>query len=353
LDSIPVVWRSRDSRSNFAWSLDLLPLDNEEAMLKTKLSVLFVLAMAALANASSTSRPLTPPFIESNFFVGLQPYPMYVESFIPVHSTHRFPIILIHGGVHTGAGYVSTPDGREGWAIYLVHHGWKTYVVDWPGHGRSPMPPEFSTMSLMRVVDDNVALLKKIGPAVVLVHSLSGTVGWKLCDIAPDQVAALVAIAPAPPANIASGYATELLTRFSGHISGQYFPEDKPIWYTREAAQETFANASLFPTGVFDAYYSSLVPESPRALNDLFNKDGRGLFVDPKRFASIPKVVINGDQDPRHSRAVDERTAKFVGAEHIYLADIGMPGHGHMMMLDKNNEKIAQLIIHWLAKKGL
>ena len=54
-----------------------------------------------------------------------------------------------------------------------------------------------------------------------------------------------------------------------------------------------------------------------------------------------------------HSSAVNEKTAQFVGAEHIYLADIGMPGQGHMMMLDKNNDKIAQWIIDWLIRKGL
>ena len=319
---------------------------------RTKLTaIIFLLCVWTICALPALAQ--TQLYTEANFFVGTEPYPMYVESFIPAKPAHKLPIVLIHGGVHTGAGYVSTPDGREGWAIFLVRHGWKTYVVDWPGHGRSPMPPEFPTMPLNRVVDDNVALLAKIGPAVVLVHSLSGTIGWKLCDTVPDQVAALVAIAPAPPANISGGYATELLTRFSGHLSGQYFPEDKPIWYTREAAQETFANATLFPAGVFDAYYSSLVPESPHALNELFNKDGMGLFVDPKKFAKIPKVVINGDMDPRHSRAVDEKTAQFVGAEHIYLADVGMPGHGHMMMIEKNNEKVAQLIIDWLAKKGI
>jgi pimeloyl-ACP methyl ester carboxylesterase len=335
----------------FRWK-NLLHQDQEEAMLRRKLFI-FVLTLAAVANAASAGDSRPALFTEGNFFVGTEPYPMYVESFIPAKPTHRFPIVLIHGGVHTGAGYVSTPDGREGWAIYLVRHGWKTYVVDWPGHGRSPMPQEFPTMSLQRVVDDSAELLKKIGPAVVLVHSLSGTIGWKLCDSVPNQVAALVAIAPAPPANIAGGYATELLTRFTAHNTGQYFPEDKPIWYTREAAQETFANASLFPSEAFDTYFASLAPESPRALNELFNKDGMGLFVDPKKFAAVPKVVINGDQDPRHSRAVDEKTARFVGAEHIYLADVGMPGHGHMMMLDRNNEKIAQFIIDWLAKKGL
>ena len=322
--------------------------------MRTKLKLTrFVLLIFVAALAGYPVEPQSAPFTEANFFVGSEPYPMYVESFTPEMPTHKFPIVLIHGGVHTGAGYVSTPDGREGWAIYFVRHGWKTYVVDMPGHGRSPMPPEFSTMPLQRVVDDNIALLQKIGRSVVLVHSLTGAVGWKLIDTVPDEVAALVAIAPAPPANISTGYATELIKSFIGNNSGQYFPEDKPLWYLREAARKTFANASQFPVEDFDAYFSSLVPESPRALNDLFNKDGHGLFVDPKKFAGIPKVVINGDEDPRHTQSVDEKTAQFVGAEHIYLADVGMRGHGHMMMLDRNNDKIAQFIIDWLGKKGL
>jgi pimeloyl-ACP methyl ester carboxylesterase len=319
--------------------------------IRWQFAVFFITAVCFAAAPSVAAQ--TAAYAESNFFVGAQPYQMYVESFIPEKPTHKLPVVLIHGGVHTGAGYVSTPDGREGWAIYLVQHGWKTYVVDWPGHGRSPMPQEFPTTSLHRVVHDVVALLQKIGPAVVLVHRLAGTIGWKLCETVPDKVAALVGIAPAPPANIAGGYATELLTRFSGAMTGNYFSEDKPIWCTREAARETFANASLFPIESFDTYYSSLVPESPRALNELFNKDGMGLFVDPKKFTNIPKVVINGDQDPRHSRSVDEKTAQFVGAEHVYLTDVGLPGYGHMMMLDENNDKIVEYIVDWLVKKGL
>lgn len=103
----------------------------------------------------------------------------------------------------------------------------------------------------------------------------------------------------------------------------------------------------------FDAYFASLVPESPRALNELFNKDGMGLSVDPKKFANVPKVVITADKDPRHTRAVAQKLARFLGAEFIYLADVRMPGHGHTMMLDKDNQKIGQLIIGWLGKQGL
>jgi pimeloyl-ACP methyl ester carboxylesterase len=45
----------------------------------------------------------------------------------------------------------------------------------------------------------NLALLEKIGPAIVLTHSQSGVFGWKLADLRPDLVAAHVAIEPNGP----------------------------------------------------------------------------------------------------------------------------------------------------------
>jgi hypothetical protein len=32
------------------------------------------------------------------------------------------------------------------------------------------------------------------------------------------------------------------------------------------------------------------------------------------------------------------------------LADIGIHGNGHMMMLEKNNQEIAEVMIRWLDK---
>ena len=315
-----------------------------------------VLTLAVLANAGPTEKPQAAPFTEGNFFVGPEPFPMYVEYFIPAKPTHETPIVLIHGCCTTGAGFVSTPDGREGWAKYFVQHGWKTYVVDQPGHGRSPMPEEFPTMSLQRAVDDNIALVKRIGRSVFLVHSIGGMIGWKLCETIPDQVAAIIGVAPVPPANMPTGSfpaASAIGKSFTSSGAGPYLPEDKPAWYKPEVAKNAFASATLFPVEAMDQYYASLVPESPRAINELMNKDGIGLTADPKKFANVPKVIVTGDQDPRHPRAVDAQTAKFLGADHIYLADVGLTGHGHPMYLDKGNEKIAQLIIEWLVKKGL
>ena len=73
-------------------------------------------------------------------FVGGQQ--MYVEYMIPAQVRHPFPMVLVHGGGGQGTDWMGTPDGRPGWFQYLVQEGFKVYVVDRPGHGRSPLHPD-------------------------------------------------------------------------------------------------------------------------------------------------------------------------------------------------------------------
>jgi pimeloyl-ACP methyl ester carboxylesterase len=73
-------------------------------------------------------------------FVGGQQ--MYVEYMVPAVVRHPFPVVLVHGGGGQGTDWMGTPDGRPGWFQYLVQEGFKVYVVDRPGHGRSPLHPE-------------------------------------------------------------------------------------------------------------------------------------------------------------------------------------------------------------------
>src|SRR5688572_18352629 len=73
-------------------------------------------------------------------FVGGQQ--MYVEYMIPAQVRHQIPVVLVHGGGGQGTDWMGTPDGRPGWFQYLASEGFKVYVVDRPGHGRSPIHPE-------------------------------------------------------------------------------------------------------------------------------------------------------------------------------------------------------------------
>jgi pimeloyl-ACP methyl ester carboxylesterase len=67
---------------------------------------------------------------------------MYVEYMIPAQVRRPFPVVLVHGGGGQGTDWMETPDGRPGWFQYLVQEGYKVYVVDRPGHGRSPIHPD-------------------------------------------------------------------------------------------------------------------------------------------------------------------------------------------------------------------
>ena len=72
-------------------------------------------------------------------FVGGQQ--MYVEYMVPSRVRKPFPIVLVHGGGGQGLDWMGTPDGRPGWFQYLAAEGYRVYVVDRPGHGRSPLHP--------------------------------------------------------------------------------------------------------------------------------------------------------------------------------------------------------------------
>src|SRR4051812_24624928 len=62
---------------------------------------------------------------------------MFVSYQIPQQRKHRYPIVMWHGGGQTGTNFLGTPDGRPGWADYFLRAGYAVYVVDQPGRARS------------------------------------------------------------------------------------------------------------------------------------------------------------------------------------------------------------------------
>lgn len=284
-------------------------------------------------------------YTEIEFFVGDIPYQMYVQHYRPRQDQNSVPIVLLHGGFHTGAYFVQTPDRRPGWAVYLAEQGYPTYIVDLPGHGRSGFVPNFPVMPYRRVINATVALLKKIGPSVILTHSMSGVVGWQIGKTHPQLVKAIIGIAPAPPADLLPAIAKD---------SQEASPEDRPRFYSREDTKKYFTNSDTFPQEAFENYFHSLVAESAKMSNERRNVEGRGLYIgNPEIVFNIPICVITGDQDPRHPYEVDVETAKYFRGDFIWLPEVGLPNHGHLPMLEQGNLAIANLFINWLKSKGL
>ena len=62
---------------------------------------------------------------------------MFVQYQIPAKRRHPHPVVMIHGGGQTAVNFISTPDGRRGWADDFLASGYAVYLVDQPGRGRS------------------------------------------------------------------------------------------------------------------------------------------------------------------------------------------------------------------------
>ncbi len=320
---------------------------------------------------------------------------MYVQYQIPAQQTQPYPVVMIHGGGQTGVNFLGTPDGRRGWADYFVASGYAVYVVDQPSRGRSGFisklygaatnrsaeaiterftAPEnaklwphahlhtqwpgsgtagdaafdqfyasqVESMSdvgagelMMRTAGS--ALLDRIGPAILLTHSQSGPLGWTIADARPRLVKGIVAVEP----NGAPVYEI----KFTG--APDYFEDDvlaRPWGITRHAL--TFS------------------PPAAAASEMRFVKqaqaDGPGLArcwlqAEPARqltnLKGIPILMVTAEAS--YHAPYDHGTSLFLkqaGVAHTFvrLADTGMRGNGHMMMLEKNNLDIARYFQRWL-----
>ena len=323
---------------------------------------------------------------------------LYVEFQIPSKQTHEWPIMMIHGGGQSGTNFTGTPDGREGWAQYFLRQGYAVYVVDQPGRGRAAYladlyggvtPPSLDNVqrrfvaperyklwpqarlhtqwpgtgapgdavfdqfyasqlpsiqdfTLQQVLnrDAIVALLDRIGPAIVLTHSQSGAFGWPVADRRPDLVKAILAVEPNGPPFF--------------DITNVPAPE----WFRDSATQTrpwgvTAVPLSYAPPANNTSDLAILRQEKPDA-PDLTKC---WLQKSPARqlpnLQKIPILIMTAEAS--YHAPYDHCTVKYleqagVHSTWIKLADIGIHGNGHMMMLEKNNLDIAAVISTWLSK---
>jgi pimeloyl-ACP methyl ester carboxylesterase len=171
-------------------------------------------------------------------------------------------------------------------------------------------------------------LIGKIGPAVVLVHSQSGVNGWASVDQRPNLVKALVSVEPfGPPFGSIPYGITCTPLQFSPTVTD---PSDF------EVEQPT-------------------VPSFPGAILCRLQKEPAKYEL-PSMASSKAKILIlssaeGGRRNSDHCSMLFLEQAGVNDIEHVRLGDVGILGHGHMMMVEENNLQIAELIEEWLSKK--
>jgi pimeloyl-ACP methyl ester carboxylesterase len=284
----------------------------------------------------------------------------YYEVFEPLEPNGRPPVLMVTGGVHSGACYQVTPDGRVGWAGDLLRRGYTVVLADWPGVGRSGYVDP-GDLSGSMIVDGLAGVVQAVGgSAVVLTHSISGAFGWKLVERVPDAVVALIGVAPAPPGNM--GIELGRLVRDEGRRKVVSMPSGEAVLdldrtMTFDASfhrAKLVGSSTRFPSARTVAYFSSLQGISGRVVFERTNIGGAQLQVeDLSGFTDKPILVVTGTEDIDHPRELDAAIVDWlVGggarAELLYLGDVGIVGNGHMMMLEENSSEIADRLMGWL-----
>ena len=322
---------------------------------------------------------------------------MYVEMRIPQKQTHPYPIIMVHGGTRTGTTYTGTPDGRESWAQYFARRGYAVYVVDQPGRGRSgylteaygpqtladgesgqrrylqqekfklwpqahlhtqwpgsgapddPVTlqmvgsyvPEIKDFTKQQFLnrDALVALLDKIGPSILMVHSQAGAFAWPVADARPDLVKAIVGVEPnGPPVH-------------SVKLVGA------PDWFKEGPVSLPFGVSGVpltYAPAVKDASELVFVREDKADAPDLVTcwKQAEPARQLPN-LQKMPIMIMTSEAS--YHAPYDHCTVKYlqqagVKPTWIKLAELGIKGNSHVMMQEKNNKEIAAVIYQWLDK---
>jgi pimeloyl-ACP methyl ester carboxylesterase len=92
----------------------------------------------------------------------------------------------------------------------------RVVTVDLPGHGGSPVPPDYTIEAFATQVTTLSGLIG-LGPVVALGHSLGAMVALDLARQAPDLVGAVVLVDPPPLSRqVWKGFAAELVPSFQG-----------------------------------------------------------------------------------------------------------------------------------------
>jgi len=302
---------------------------------------------------------------------------------------------MVHGGSQTGTNFTGTPDGRESWAQFFVRRGYAVYVVDgvargraahwsqlqgpvsnpnmerltqrfvaperyklwpqahlhtqWPGEGK-PGDDAFdqfyysqfpSIVNFTKQQEINppaiIALLEKIGPSILVTHSQSGAFAWPVVDKRPDLVRANVAVEPnGPPVR-------EL--EFKG----------APDWFSESTRDKAFGLGEVPITYDPPVTATSKLEFIRKEQADKPDLAHCWLQKEPARklpnVAKVPTLIVMSEAS--YHAAYDHCTAAYLtqaGVKNTFvrLADRGIKGNGHMMMLEKNNMAIAGVMAEWL-----
>ena len=322
---------------------------------------------------------------------------IYVEYQIPRKRTQAYPLVIVPGAAQTATNFNGTTDGREGWTQHFLRRGYAVYVVEQPGRGRSSYQPDTDGAQAYPQVlsvqqrftapekynlwpqarlhtqwpgtgmagDSNfdqffasqvpfvqkpdviqalnrdaiAALIDKLGPVILMTHSQSGAYGWEAVDQRPGMVKALIQAEPsAPPVH-------------DMDLVGA------PEWFRDGARTRIWGLTSIPITYAPPARDASELAFERQEQADAPDLARCWLKKPPARqlpnLQKLPIAIVTGEASfhgPYEHCVVKFLEQAGVHPAWLNLGAMGIHGNGHMMMLEKNSDQIADVIERWVRK---
>jgi pimeloyl-ACP methyl ester carboxylesterase len=283
---------------------------------------------------------------------------MYVQYQIPVNGAQHIPVVMVHGCCLSSKTWETTPDGRMRWNEYFVRKDHSVYMADQVSRARSGFDP--STINAVKAGTLPPAQLPNVLAAT---HQTAWTIfrfGPKFGEPFPDEQFPVEAL-------------DELYKQMIPDLNST-LPNPNPTWKNMAALAVKLNGAILMghsESGFFPEQAALIDPAGIKGLISIEMPCPELKPAEIATLAKIPTLVMFGDHlgDVQGGIATwpasFESCNKFVqalkdkggDAEMMSLPKMGIKGNSHMLMQDRNNLQLADLILTWIdghaeKKKG-
>jgi pimeloyl-ACP methyl ester carboxylesterase len=283
---------------------------------------------------------------------------MYVRFMVPEDGADNVPVVMVHGATLTGKSWETTPDGRMGWDEYFVRKGHPVYVPDQVGRGRS---------GFNQAVFNNVRSGKTAAADQPTLFRFSDEVAWPnfrfgakpgepyadsrfpvdAVDELSKQGVPDVSFGGLPTPNPTFRALSDLAIQLNGavlmgHSQSGRFPLEAALLDPTAVKGLVLVEPGVFPARYTDAQVKTLATVPILVVFGDHRDTPTGISTRPSW-----QLSFDGCQE-----LIGRLKAAGGQAQMLDPAAQGIRGNSHMIMQDKNNLQIADLILEWIEARA-
>lgn len=278
---------------------------------------------------------------------------------IPVNDNGN-PIVYLHGYGQSRMGWMTTPDGREGWSDLFLKKGYPAFLVDQPRRGEAGATVQMTTDGFLDAWSAESKAYKP-GDQAWYTH-------FRIGRVAPERYEGSQFPEGAEAQNQFFRQMTPNTGDYNQEIDAAALSEVMEDVYAMTGDKSVFITHSQGGAVGWDVdmdYVSAIVAVEPGGTPEVGSEQYQKLLE-----ADVPIMILFGDyidngpsdiQSTDFWKSVRDGAVGFAESYNaaggdcmvVNLPDIGVTGNSHFMFQEQNNGLIADYVAAWLESKGL